>query len=106
MGDRQVSEDDSIEELEDAEVGADAEGQSMQSCRSECRSAAKVAKCIADVMEQSFQPHPSPAFTRNVLDKGQIAEFTHCGRASLCWILSISNTLSDHHLQMRFKLFG
>jgi hypothetical protein len=44
--------------------------------------------------------------TRNILDKWQVAEFTQCGCAGLCRVLSISNTLSDRHLQMSFKLFG
>ena len=106
VGDRQLGQDDGVEELENTKVGADAERQREQCCRSECRSAAELAKCIANVVEQVLQPQPAPALAGDFLNEGHVAEFAQGSGSSVGKVFAASDALRNGHPQVRFELLG
>lgn len=65
-----------------------------------------MAQRATGIMQQILQPHPSPPFTRDILDERQIADFPQSCRAGAGRILAVSYALGYRPLQMRFELFG
>ncbi len=76
LGERQRPEQHRIDDREDCEVGAEADGQRGDCREREARSVSQPAKCVADVLPKPVDQAETarlPAIDRHVLDAAELA---------------------------------
>src|SRR5262249_16963993 len=104
MTNRQEPQNNLIQQAEHRSVGTDAERQRQYSNDGEKRTPPKTAESIAQVLADLFQPQQAPGLPGFFVEKGDIAEKTHRGMASLLRAHSSGDVFGDLLIYVKAKL--
>ena len=102
---RQIGQHHRIQQLEDAEVGADAKGQCEQRRNRQRGGTPQLPQGLAQIAQQMFQPHAAPLLPRHVFNQQNVAHLAQDRGARLLGMLTLRNAVRCRHRHMGRQLF-